>query len=85
MDELEDRKQDIAEVMDLLVTNDAEEEDLDDIADELDKMIADEANQLPSVPSTEIVHEALPDAPTHEAQQPETDDLDSMLAELDNI
>ena len=84
MDEIEDQKQDIADVMDLLVTNDTEEADLDDIENELDQLMAegvkDELPEAPGVPT-----QALPSVPTHEVAKPAEDDLDDMLAELDGL
>lgn len=77
MDEIEDLKQDISEVMDLFVSNDAEEDDLGDLEGELDAMIADGVMNQPEM--------ALPSAPTHlvaEPEKPAEDDLDAMLAEL---
>lgn len=80
MDEIEDLKTDIGDVMDMLVTNETEEPDLGELDDELDAMLADgmmnePENQLPSAPTTVLT------APEPEAK-PEEDDLDAMLAEL---
>ena len=88
MDEIEDQKQDIADVMDLLVTNDTEEADLVDIENELDQLMADgvkdELPEAPGVP-TGVPTQALPSVPTHEVAKPAEDDLDDMLADLDNL
>lgn len=80
MDEIEDLKTDIGDVMDMLVTNETEEPDLGELDDELDAMLADgmmnePENQLPSAPTTVLT------GPEPEAK-PEEDDLDAMLAEL---
>lgn len=80
MDEMDDLKTDISDVMDMLVSNDAEEPELDGLEDELDAMLADEQMnepemQLPSAPTTVIVGPAV-------EEKPEEDDLDAMLAEL---
>lgn len=94
MDEIEDQKQDIADVMDLLVTNDTEEADLDDIENELDQLMAEEKkSELPeapavpttAVPTTAVPATALPSVPTTEVAKPAEDDLDDMLADLDNL
>lgn len=80
MDEIEDLKTDIGDVMDMLVTNETEDPDLGELDDELDAMLADgmmnePENQLPSAPTTVLT------GPEPEAK-PEEDDLDAMLAEL---
>lgn len=86
MDEINDKKASVSEMMDLL-TETPEDPDVDDLMDELDKEIAKDeevkAKKLPSAPTTD-----LPNVPT--TVQPaevknEDEDLEAMLVDLCSV
>lgn len=92
MDDIEDKKAGVSEMMDIL-TETPEDPDVDDLMDELDKDIAKDemkakeeamkAKELPDAPTT-----ALPNVPT--TVQPvvvknEDEDLEAMLENLCSV